>query len=177
MFNGLACAFGVIKEASPKICFTIATATGILLFMPSVFVAALGLTAFIATNRSIIGVAFLVFVVLLITQAFGWIWSSWRSIQAEKRKQKTRIESLTELTQDELLYLLPYIIEGKNTRYFKLGDGVTGGLEAKGILYRASNLGSILNGFAFNMQPWARKYLSEHRDIFNDVTPLPLTQA
>ena len=145
--------------------------------MPSVFVAALGLTAFIATNRSIIGVVFLASVVLLITEFCCWLWSSWRSIQTKKRKQKARIESLTELTQDERLYLLPYIIEGKNTRYFTLEDGVVGGLEAKGILYRAANEGSILKGFAFNMQPWARKYLSEHRNLFNDVEPPPSALA
>ncbi len=48
---------------------------------------------------------------------------------------------------------------------FGLVDGLAGGLEAKGILFRSSNFGDPLYGFSHNLQPWARDYLKKHPEL------------
>lgn len=64
------------------------------------------------------------------------------------------------LTNEEKEFLRPYIREGLNTRHAPISNGVVNGLEAKEIIYRASNL-STPGGmnFPWNLQPYARKLL------------------
>ena len=37
------------------------------------------------------------------------------------------------------------------------------------IIYRASNLGDMLTGFQFSLQPWACTYLNEHPEFFDQL--------
>ncbi len=50
----------------------------------------------------------------------------------------------------------------EDTLCFHIEDGVAGGLVAKHILYRSSSIGGRLTGFAHNIQPWAREYLTDN---------------
>lgn len=78
------------------------------------------------------------------------------------KKRREYIDNLTEL---EILYLLPYVV-GETTITFSMMDGVRGGLEAKDIIYRAANVGSKIEGFAYNIQPWALDYLRRHPETY-----------
>ena len=49
------------------------------------------------------------------------------------------------------------------------------GLEAKGITYRASNMGDMLRGFAFNLQPWAREHLEANPNLLDGYFGGPTT--
>jgi hypothetical protein len=40
-----------------------------------------------------------------------------------------------------------------------MGDGVSSGLVAKGLIYQSSSVGNLVSGFAHNIQPWVRHYL------------------
>jgi hypothetical protein len=96
-----------------------------------------------------------------------------RKAEVAKLKLEQRKKSLHELTADEKAYLIPYVLENQNTQYFLLEDGIAGGLQAKTIIYRASNLGSLVGGWAFNIQPWARDYLKEHPELLQGANPNP----
>lgn len=74
------------------------------------------------------------------------------------------MKSLHELTPDEKGYLLPYIRDVANTRYFKFIDGIAGGLWAKRILFRSSDL-AVPNSAPDNLEPWARQYLQDHPEL------------
>ena len=79
------------------------------------------------------------------------------------------------LTPEEKGYLVSYIEGQQNTIYVGLDDGIMGGLTAKGITYRSSNMGDLLNGVAFNLQPWARSYLEENRYLLDGYAGKPMT--
>ena len=93
----------------------------------------------------------------------------------EKKGLKQCQEMLQQLTPEEKGYLVPFIFEQKNSVYVGMDDGVMAGLVAKGITYRASNMGSMLEGFAHNLQPWARSYLGQHAELLEGSVGQPLT--
>lgn len=83
---------------------------------------------------------------------------------------KVRHQSLHELTPDEKSYLAAYVLDDVNTQYMQIDDGIAGGLNAKGIIYRASNVGDMLRGWAYNIQPWAKDYLREHPHLLDGAS-------
>nr|WP_315289730.1 super-infection exclusion protein B [Serratia proteamaculans] len=97
----------------------------------------------------------------------------------EKRRQAQQLvqlkNSLEELTPEEKGYLLPYIVNGENSIYVGIQDGIMAGLQKKGITYRASSMGDQMNGFAFNLHSWARQYLVENEHILNHAVGRPKT--
>jgi hypothetical protein len=71
------------------------------------------------------------------------------------------------LTNDEKMFLRPFIIDGANTRNADVTSGIAGGLVAKHIIYRSSNVGHVFGGFAYNLQPLARKLLGKNPDLLD----------
>lgn len=145
-----------------------------LLFLPEVALQSLALTAFRDSNRPYIGGALLVSISLLVGQLLISSAASLREIfkkLAAHREQieaaRKRTEILHKLTPDEKAYLAPYILDEKNTQYFGIQDGIAGGLQAKEIIYRASFAG--ISGFAFNIQPWARDYLTANLQLLESA--------
>jgi hypothetical protein len=86
----------------------------------------------------------------------------------EWRFRRNLQSTLLDLTHAEKEFLRPFILEGNNTRYVSISDGVANGLQAKGVIYRASNFS--LGGrpgmlFPWNLQPYARRALNENRHL------------
>jgi Super-infection exclusion protein B len=157
------------KQATPAL-FAIALASGIALFSPEQWIKAMGIAEFRDEYRSLLGGAFLFSGCTVATrlvfasgsflrQRFVW----WRN---EKRLQ----EGLRNLTPDEKAYLLPFIKDQVASRKFREEDGIKGSLVHKTILVRASQMGSLLEGFDFALQPWAREYLEKHPELLDGYT-------
>jgi hypothetical protein len=90
-------------------------------------------------------------------------WNTWRWHRETRR-------ALADLTRSEKDFLRPFIIQGENTRYESIYDGVANGLQAKGIIYRASNLtvpGRPGMLAPCNLQPYARQVLNENRHLLD----------
>ncbi len=100
----------------------------------------------------------------------------YNKFQKENKKRenlKKSQEQLHKLTPDEKAYLVPYVIKDENTQYFLIEDGVAGGLVAKGIIYQASSVGDMIMGWAYNIQPWVKDYLSENPKCLEGANPNP----
>jgi hypothetical protein len=82
---------------------------------------------------------------------------------------------LHKLTPEEKGYLIPFIEGQMNSINVGMDDGVMAGLRAKGITYLAANMGSVLDGFAFNLQPWAREYLEKNPNLLEGAAGHPMT--
>ena len=175
MLEGFGGAFQAVKSAGPRIFTAVAIAAGALIFLPSSMLNAMGLTSFVETYRGYIGLAFLISIVLLATDAVIWIWKQIKSHRNKRKTEENRVRLIQSLTAEERQYLAPYILEGQNTCYYAMDDGVAGGLNSKGILFISSNIGSLVSGIAFNLQPWARELLSVRSDVFNGITHRPPT--
>jgi hypothetical protein len=86
----------------------------------------------------------------------------------EWRLRRRLRSTLTDLTKAEKEFLRPYILQNENTRHQSIYDGVANGLEAKGIIYRASNFsvpGTPGIPFPWNLQPGARTVLNKKRHL------------
>jgi hypothetical protein len=154
-----------IKNAGPPFTAAALVATALLLFLPDNIVGQMGLTEFRAAHRSEIGAVLVGSASLLAVQillAVGRFikrrWRNWRF----KRNARTILEQLTEAEKD---FLRPFILDGENTVYESIYDGVANGLQAQGVIYRASNMSvpgqpGIL--FPWNLQPHARKTLNDN---------------
>lgn len=71
------------------------------------------------------------------------------------------------MSPDEMGLLVEAFYDRENNRFCSSGqldysDGRIAPLESKKIIYRASQLGSLVYGFAYNLQPYALKFLNEN---------------
>jgi len=154
-----------VINAGWKIYLAAFIASGTLLGMPDSMITHLGLGELRHTYRTQAGIVLIVAASLLVTNIISAVaatiltpWRKWRF--------KQRIfNTLSELTFDEKAFIVPFILNGENTRYAEFHDGVAKGLEAKHILYRSSTISAPGGAFPYNLQPYARKILNEHQDL------------
>ncbi|MFH1519547.1 MAG: super-infection exclusion protein B [Candidatus Omnitrophota bacterium] len=140
----------------------------ILLFSPEKLSRMLVVYEFVKIYRIYLGPAFIFLFSILISKII---------VERRNRRKalKKREEYLNSLTAEEKGYLSEFIKEEKNTIYCAMGDGIAGGLIVKGIIYKASNIVNVLDGDAFNLQLWARKFLNENIHLLDGAFGKPLT--
>ena len=165
MLESLSGLLTAIKAAGPRLFFGVAVASGILLFAPASVLTSMGLAEAVVTNRSTIGLVFLVSTVLVCSEGLWWLVRKQQQRTESKALEAGRLRNLHALTAIEKTYLADYIFKGENTLHFGLHDGVAGGLETKGIIYRPTHVGTFDAGWAYNLQPWARELLSKHTHL------------
>jgi hypothetical protein len=134
-----------------------------LLFAPSKWLGPTGLIALRDQYRPWVGGTTLLSASILAVQALIWIGVRirWRI------NERTRRDHLRDLSFEEKQILQLYVLGGRPTVYFPMGDGVIGGLEAKGIVYRSSSI-VIRFKVPYNIQPWALRYLKHHPELITD---------
>jgi hypothetical protein len=126
-----------------------------------------GLVDFVSDYRPYFGVVFLLSLALLLGAAIVAAWERMQQKREGSGQLREMQERLHHLSKPEKRILRGYI-EGKTrTQNFSLADGVVGGLVAEHIVFRASNISSSYDYFAYNIQPWAWEYLSEHRQLLD----------
>ncbi len=143
----------------------------LILFLPEETAKTLAVDQFRGKYRLFLGPAFLLTASFLVARLFMFFMQG----HTERRNLKASQEGLHQVTPEEKGYLVPYINGKRNTINVGLDDGIMGGLEAKGITYRASKMGDLLNGFPFNLQPWARSYLEENPHLLHGFAGEPMT--
>jgi len=152
----------------------LSVAVGCLLFLPDDVAEKMALRQFREQYRTYIGPSFLLVASLLIVQAAFHVLQTLRDKIRRARAKKVREMALESLTPEEQGYLAALVVDSKNTIYVNIGDGVAGGLEAKGILYRSTNMFDPLEGIPHNLQPWARKTLTERPDLLDKASGRPV---
>ena len=141
--------------------------TSFLLFLPEAIVQKIGFADIVETWRSYIGIIFLASLALLASSGISVLSQSVGNSLNNRRLQQLMLETLRMLTEDEKNFIRPFIINGENTRNAPIDSGIAGGLLAKGIIYRSSNIGHVFAGFSYNLQPISRKLLSENLDLLD----------
>ena len=160
-----------IKNAGPPIYAAALAATLFLFLLPHSVITELGILAefkkFI--SRLELGLTLIASASLLVTHALfaaaPFISNRWRTWRLHRDAHNT----LSELTNAEKVFLRKFIVDGENTQYASIYDGVANGLVGKGLVYRASEVsvpGSLMK-FPFNLQPYARKILSNNRHLID----------
>ena len=95
----------------------------------------------------------------------------WGLLTATREKRKAIKEQekyLCTLSPGEQYIMSKYFFGKTETLYLDLEDGTVGALQNKGIIYQGATVGRWTT-FAFNIQPWAKEYLSKHPDVLKDA--------
>jgi len=152
-------------KLSPKYLTPVVFVSGFLLFAKREILGVFGLADFSAKYRPYIGGVFLLATALVLSHwlisLYGWfanrrLWSG-RIKRSSKR--------LHNLTHEEREILREYVGRNTRTQYLHLENGVASGLELEHIIFRSSNVGNLMDGWAYNIQPWAWDYLNEHPEL------------
>jgi hypothetical protein len=177
MIEPITALFTSLKQTRPAIFSGLAIACGIIIFGNSNFLETIGLLAFREENRSYIGGIFVISLSILSSQFIVLMIQFFKSLlkkYKEKKNQKTRmaamISNLESLTPGEKSYLCPFILNQQASVNFLMEDGIKGSLDNKTILIQASNLGDMLSGWAYNLQPWAREHLENNSEILDGAS-------
>lgn len=157
-------AFG---EIAVKPLLAVALGSGFLLFGPSSMLGSAGMVKLVSEYRPWLGGAFVLSCAYLLAHAVKYFADVIKAWQGARSLDKQRAKWLKSLTPDEKGRLIPYIRDERASVTYPVGDGVVGGLQGKGILYRASNIGHAISGFPYNLQPWAREILTEHPEYLD----------
>lgn len=173
MIESISSFLASLKAVTPQVLIGVAVFCGVLLFSSQHFVAALGLDGFVSTNRVYIGVGFIGSICILASQLLWWLKGSLLAPISTIRRVLGRSKVMRELLPDEKAYLLRYVTEQQNTQYFRLDDGIAQGLVIKHLIYQAAAVGDLYDGFAYNLQPWARRYFAKHPDALDGANKPP----
>jgi hypothetical protein len=152
-------------KLSPRYLVPVFFASGFLLFSPTTYIASLGLDSFVTSYRSWIGLVFLVSSALLLSHFFISVWTWVKRKLDAKKSSNEAINHLRNLTPDEKALLQGYIFNQTKTQNLDMMNGVVNGLVHVGIIYQASRMGDLLEGFAYNIQPWAWEFLNKNKRL------------
>lgn len=149
-------------KLSPRYLLAICIGLGAVLFMPPNLLDTLGLVEFRESFKGFLGAGFILACALLGSGALinttEWVRTWWR-----RRKNLQRcIDYLHQLTPEEAEILRGYVYHRTRTRTLPIESGVVQGLVAHKVIYRAASVGDMLDGWAYNLQPWAWDYLMTH---------------
>jgi len=144
---------------------------GLILFLPEHYAQIVAVDGFRNEFRVYLGPAFLLVLSFCSARMFNFFMQGY----SQRKKLKIQQDFLHSLTPEEKGYLIPYIEGQQNTVHVGMDDGVMAGLRSKNITYLAANVGDLLNGFAFNLQPWARQYLEKNPQLLDGYVGEPRT--
>ena len=140
----------------------------LILFLPETVAKILAVDDFRNQFRVFLGPAMLLAITFLIARIYIFI----RAGFIKKREIRDHQQILHKLTSAEKGFLVRFM-SGENTLYVGIDDGVMGGLIAKRVAYRSSQVGNYIDGFAHNLQQWAREYLEQHPELLDGATEPP----
>ena len=160
-----------IRKIPAVFLVAILSVLALIIFMPEQQAKMLAVDEFRGQFRVYLGPAFLLTVSFCVARIFTFLMQAHNQRKALKQRQ----QRLNQLTPEEKGYLIPYIHEQQNSIHVGMDDGVMAGLRSKGITYLAANMGDLINGFAFNLQPWAREHLEKNPQLLDGHSGHPMT--
>jgi hypothetical protein len=159
-----------LLKLKPETLLGILIGTGMLVFMPESVLSKLGLFAFVSTFRGWLGGTFVLSMALLLGNGLSVALREDGKYITEINDSRKRREPFQYLSPPEKALLAKYYIDKTPTQYFEITDGVAKGLEAKGFIFRSSNVAAHYMSFAFNIQPWEWKCLQDNPSLVINET-------
>jgi hypothetical protein len=136
-----------------------------LLFLPDSILTKFGFLNFRNDYRLAIGLVFLLTVSFILSNVVNFFRGKIKDYWCVRAYKNYIISYLKELTPPEKAVLKKFIFNDTQSQNLDIMSGVTKGLEAKKIIVRAANVGSLFGGFAFNIQPLAYEYLKDNKHL------------
>lgn len=140
-----------------------------LLFLPQEILQKIYIDGLIIRFRPYIGLFLIALGSLVVGKIVISIYSYFYRLRirhkARKNYEEIILGHLEKLTPDEKRILAYYIVHQTKTQKLFLEDGNVSLLSSNKIIYRASSMGNILSGFAFNINDFAYEYLKENYNL------------
>jgi hypothetical protein len=152
-------------KLSPKYLMAIAMIATSLILLPVDVTNKLGVAEFVSKFRMWIGFICIVSYGLLLTHILWATKEFLMGIWQQRALLKAGRVRLRNLTPGEKRLLADYVIYKTRSRKLDYQSGVVHGLQNENIIYQSSPLGSMQDGFAFNLCPWAWEELEAHSEI------------
>ena len=159
-----------VLKLAPRYLAAIGLFCGFILMIPESLANGLGVRNFAQNYRQWFGVAFIAALSLL---AADWCVKIIDVVMNRMRLAKYHeriLKRLHGLTEEEKQILRYYIAGQSKTNILRIDDGVVNGLVSAGIIHRISELGSIIEGFAYNISEFAWEYLNENYSLLEGDT-------
>lgn len=166
MFEAAGAVIVAVIKAGVPIYIAAFIASGLLLFLPAPISQQLGISAFRQMYRPYLGGTFVVSISLLAAYSLSGTSDLIRNRLDDRRLRLLTLETLDMLTSDEKQFLRAFIVGGRNTVNAPISDGIVGGLVAKRLVYRSSNIFPPSSA-PYNLQPIARKLLTENPGLLD----------
>jgi hypothetical protein len=166
MFEAVGAIIIAILRVGVPIYVAALIATSILLFLSNSVAHQIGIEEVRQSYKGYLGLAFVASLSLLAATGISFALSAVNNHFEDWAGRRRLLQTLRMLTVDEKQFLRPFILDGENTVLAPLSDGVAGGLVAKTLIYRSSNLIEHFTA-PFNLQPVARKLLTENPYLLN----------
>jgi hypothetical protein len=158
--------FTAVINGGWKIYLATFIASAALLFVPDSLVSQFGLEEIRHAYRTYAGIAFIASASLLAVNLISFVVNVALRPWYERKFARAVYRTLTELTQAEKDFLREFIFGHANTVTAPVNDGVAGGLAAKQIIYRSSNI-SLGFDWPYNLQSTPRKLLNAHPELLD----------
>lgn len=159
-----------LLKLTPRYLVALGAASAFLLFSPDNILKALSIYDFAQNYRPWLSIVLIIATALLIVtiaiEITKWIKRWWY----EKKFYNRMHERLNSLTENEKQILRFYIAQQSKTNVLRLDDGIVQGLVSQGIIYRATSLGNMLEGFAYNISDFAWDYLNLYPHLLEGTT-------
>lgn len=166
MFEAVGAVIAAILKVGVPIYISIFISCCLALFLPDYLAGQIGIATFRQLYRGYLGGGLIFSTSLLTASALSVTSQAVTNRLDDRRLRQLTLDTLNMLTEEEKKFLRNFMVGGQNTVFAPITDGVTGGLVAKTIIYRSSN---VIQRFSapYNLQPVARKLLSERPALLN----------
>ncbi len=166
MFEAVGAVIAAVIKAGVPIYVAALIASTLLLFLPNSIAHRIGVAEFRQLHRGYLGGAFVASISLLAAYGLSATFHAIGNRLDDRRVRRVTLKTLRTLTSDEKQFLRTFIFDGRNTVHAAISDGVSGGLVARRIVYRSSNIIERLAA-PYNLQPIARKLLTENPSLLD----------
>lgn len=157
-------------KLAPRYLIALGIMSTVLLFSPKEFLEQIGLVDFTKNHRQWLGLTLIVTSGLFVVSMVSESWAKCGRWHRRKKALAELKESLRRLTEDEKQILRFYHAKKTKTNYLRVADGAVQGLVAKDIIQLASSMGSVVDGFAHNINDIVWQELNEHPDLLVGTT-------
>ncbi len=147
-------------KLTPRYLIALGAASAFLLFCPENILQKLSIYDFSQNYRPWFSIILILSSALLMVTIAMEILKKAKRWWRERKFYNHMSEHLNSLTEDEKQILRVYIAEQTKSNVLRIDDGIVQGLVSAGIIYRAASVGTMLEGFAYNIGDFAWNYFN-----------------
>lgn len=159
-----------LLKLAPRYLVALGLVLGLMVLAPDEFAQRLGLAHFAQNYRPAVGIGFLLCVSLLLVNAGSWVRRQISEVIATRNFKRQLQQRLRRLTEDEKQILRYYISQQTRANTLRIDDGVVKGLVGSHVIFRSSNTGSLVDGFAHNINELAWDILNKNPALLDGIS-------